>query len=154
MKINNGPRGTIIVDDARIIFRNFAGAQTQFNRAGDRNFALVIDNLDDANRLIADGWNVKTKPPRDEGDTPLMFLSVKVKFNDYGPNVYLKSGDNFIPLTEDTVSTLDTIDILSCDMDIRPYDWEMPSGMKGRTAYLDGITVHQQVDRFRAKYEN
>jgi hypothetical protein len=154
MKINNGPRGTLIVDDARIIFRNFAGVQTKFNREGDRNFALVIETVDDANALIESGWNVKTKPPRDEDDTPLMFLPVKIKFNDRGPKVYLKTGDRFVELSEDTIDTLDNIDILSVDMDLRPYDWDMPSGLKGRTAYLDGITVHQQVDRFRARYED
>ena len=152
MKISNGPRGSLIVDDARIIFRNFAGAQTQFNRAGDRNFALVIDNVDDATKLKDAGWNIKIKPPRDEDDTPLMFLPVKVKFNDRGPNVYLKSGDNFRELSEETVDTLDNIEIISCDMDIRAFDWTMPSGMTGRTAYLDAITVHQQIDRFKARY--
>ena len=160
MKINNGPRGSLIIDDARIIFRNFAGAQTKFNRLGDRNFALVIDNEEAARKLEEDGWNIKIKAPRDEDDTPLMFLPVKIKFNDRGPKVYLKSGSS--PLVElipsddpdsDMVASLDSIDILSCDMDIRPFDWEV-NGKTGRTAYLDGITVHQQIDRFKARYED
>ena len=82
-----------------------------------------------------------------------MFLPVKVKFNDYGPRVYLKSGDNFNELSEATVDTLDNIDIVSADMDIRPFDWEV-NGKTGRTAYLEGITVIQQIDRFRARYED
>lgn len=153
MKINNGPRGTLIIDDARIIFRNFSGAQTQYNRKGDRNFSLVIDSEEAARKLESEGWNIKIKPPRDEDDTPLMFLPVKVKFNDYGPRVYLKSGDNFNELSEATVDTLDNIDIVSADMDIRPFDWEV-NGKTGRTAYLEGITVIQQIDRFRARYED
>ena len=42
MKITFAPRGILQVDDARIVYRNFTGAATQFNREGDRNFSLVI----------------------------------------------------------------------------------------------------------------
>lgn len=159
MKIKNGPRKTLIIDDARIIFRNFSGAQSKFNREGERNFALVIDNKESADILIKDGWNVKVKPPRDEDDTPLMYLPVKVKFNERGPKVYLNSGDRFIELVhsddpeEDMVRNLDTIDIASVDMDIRPFDWEV-NGKTGRTAYLEKIHVIQEIDRFKARYED
>lgn len=161
MKISHGPRGSLIIDDARIIFRNFAGRQTQYNRKGDRNFALVIDSKENADMLAAEGWNVKVKPPRNEGEDGLLFLPIKIAFDGWKPpKVYLKSADNFVELIpsddprEDMVATLDTIDILSVDMDIRPSDWSTPDGRTGRTAYLDGITVHQQVDRFRARYDD
>jgi hypothetical protein len=81
-----------------------------------------------------------------------MYLSVKVKFNDRGPNVYLVSGNNTVRLEEDSIDCLDHIDIVSVDMDIRPYDWEV-NGNTGRTAYLQSIRVTQEVDRFAGKYE-
>ena len=152
MKIRNGARGVILVDDARIIFRNFAGAQSKFNREGDRNFALVIEDEESANKLTDDGWNVKIKPPRDEDDTPLMYMPVKVKFNERGPKVYLATGDKMVELDEESVEMLDNIDIASVDLDIRPYDWEV-NGRNGRTAYLEKIHVTQVVDRFAARYE-
>lgn len=151
MNITFAPRGILQIDDARIIHRNFAGVGSKFNREGDRNFSLVIEDQETANKLIEEGWNVKIKEPRDEGDEPFMFLPIKVKFNDRGPGVYLKSGSaDPVRLTEETIDCLDNIDILSVDLDIRPYDWEV-NGKMGRTAYLQSICVTQEVDRFAGR---
>lgn len=155
---NNGRR-ILQIDDARIVYRNFTGAATKFNRAGDRNFALVIDDREIADALIADvnadgmGWNVKVKPPREEGDEPFMFLPVKVKFNEYGPKVYLRTNSKMVRLDEESVRMLDDIDIEKVDLDIRPSDGEV-QGKAYRTAYLQSICVTQRVDRFMDRYAN
>ena len=154
MKINFASRGVVQIDNARIIYRNFAGAPSKFNREGDRNFAVVIEDQDIAEALTEKGWNVKIKPPREEGDEPFMFLPVKVKFNDRGPKVYLQNslgGRNRVTLDEDTVGILDNVDIINVDLDIRPYDWDV-QGKTGRTAYLQSICVTQEVDRFLDRY--
>lgn len=147
MNLTFAPRGILQIDDARIIYRNFAGAPSKFNREGDRNFAVVIPDQEIADELIKEGWNVKIKPPRDEDDGPFMYLPVKVKFNDRGPNAYLASGSRLNKLDEESIACLDDVDILSVDLDIRPYDWEV-NGKAGRTAYLQAIKVTQEVDRF------
>lgn len=152
MHITFAPNNILQIDDARIIFRNFSGAPSKFNREGDRNFAVIIPEQEIADALIAEGWNVKIKPPREDGDTPFMYLPVKIKFNDRGPRVYLKSGSNIIRLDEESISCLDNVDIISVDLDIRPYDWNV-NGMEGRTAYLQSIQVTQEVDRFYGQYE-
>ena len=154
MKINFAARGVVQIDNARIIYRNFAGAPSKFNREGDRNFAVVIEDQDIAEALTEKGWNVKIKPPREEGDEPFMFLPVKVKFNERGPRVYLQNslgGRNRVTLDEDTVGILDNVDITNVDLDIRPYDWDV-QGKTGRTAYLQSICVTQEVDRFLDRY--
>lgn len=151
MNITFAPRGILQIDDARIIYRNFSGEASQFNRAGDRNFSILIDTEEAKDALVNEGWNVKIKPAREEGDTPFMHLPVKVKFNDRGPAVYLKSGGNMRKLDESTVSLLDNVDILSVDLDIRPYDWDV-NGKSGRTAYLQSICVTQDVDRFAQRF--
>ena len=153
MNITFAPRDILQIDDARIIYRNFTGVGSKFNREGDRNFAVVIPDEGMANELVANGWNVKIKPPRDEDDVPFMFLPVKIKFNDRGPNVYLLTGKTLNRLDEESIACLDNVDILSVDLDIRPYDWDV-NGKTGRTAYLQSIRVTQEVDRFADEYEN
>lgn len=152
MEVTFAPRGILEINDAKIIYRNFSGRGDKFNREGDRNFSLLIPDTELADRLVEEGWNVKIKDPRDEGDVPFMHLPVKVKFNDRGPIVYLKTGNRQVRLDEDAVSCLDNIDILSVDLDIRPYDWVIQEGTKneksGRSAYLQSIRVTQRVDRF------
>lgn len=150
MNVTFAPRGILQIDDARIIYRNFSGVGSKFNREGDRNFAVYIPDEDIAEELKERGWNVKIKPPREDGDDPFMFLPVKIKFNDRGPSVYLVTGNKKTPLNENTVSCLDDIDILSVDLDIRPYDWEV-NDKTGRTAYLQSIWVTQEVDRFASR---
>ena len=150
MNVTFAPRGILQIDDARIIYRNFSGVGSKFNREGDRNFAVYIGDEDIANELRDRGWNVKIKPPREDGDDPFMFLPVKIKFNDRGPSVYLVTGNKKTPLNENTVSCLDDIDILSVDLDIRPYDWDV-NGKTGRTAYLQSIWVTQEVDRVASR---
>ena len=157
MNLTFAPRNILQIDDARIIFRNFRGEGGRFNKEGDRNFAVVIPNQEMAESLLNDtnqygaGWNVKIKAPSEEGDDPLIYLPVKVKFNNRGPVIYLESGSNRIRLTEDTVSMLDEIDILSVDMDIRPYDDEI-NGKPFRSAYLQSMLVRQEIDRFAARF--
>lgn len=152
MEITFAPRDILQIDDARIVYRNFSGTGSKFNREGDRNFAVVIPDQDIADELVNRGWNVKIKPPRDEDDTPFMFLPVKIKFNERGPKVYLQSGDKMVELDEESIDCLDDVDILGVDLDIRPYDWEV-NGKQGRTAYLQSIHVVQEVDRFAARMQ-
>lgn len=150
MRINY--RGNILeIEDARIIYRNFSGAGSKFNREGDRNFAVIIPNQELCEELTENGWNVKIKPPRDEYEEPFMFLPVKVKFNSRGPAAYVRSGDSVTRLNEDTIDMLDEIDIASVDLDLRAFDWEV-NGKTGRSAYLQAIDVTQNIDRFGARY--
>jgi hypothetical protein len=166
MEITFAPKNVLEINDARIIFKNFKGLGDKYNREGDRNFAMIIagGTLDDGNSrrtvtaeemadaLMKDtnrygvGWNVKIKAPREEGDDPFIYLPVKLKFNDRGPKVYLKSGKHTVPLTPETIGMLDNIDITSVDLDIRPYDGEVQGPF--RAAYVQALWVTQEVDRF------
>lgn len=153
------PAGYLEINDARILWPNFEGRGDRFNKQGDRNFTLIIPDQEIAEALMnnknkyGDGWNVKIKK-REGDDKPFMNMKVKVSFNGRGPNIYLVTGNPGDPrakkvlLNEDTVKCLDYIDIISCDMDIRPYDDVMPNGNSFRSAYLSAMRVYQRVDRF------
>lgn len=143
------------MDNTRIVFRNFAGKGGTYNREGDRNFAVVIEDPAVANALVEDGWNVKIKEPQEEGDAPFCFLTVKVKFNKENPGldpkVYLRTGHKMNRLDEETIAMLDEVEISNVDLDLRPYNWEV-QGKSGVSAYLLSICVTQELDRFQIRY--
>ena len=156
MHLTFAPKNILQIDDIngyQIIFKNFEGRGDKFNREGDRNFSLRIDDPDTADALLKEGWNVKIKDGRDEEEGPFMRLPIKVKFTNYGPNVYLVTGDRRNELDEESIACLDNIDIEYVNMDIRPYDWDV-NGRTGRTAYLQSMEVIQRIDRFAARYAN
>ena len=156
MHVTFAPKGILQIDDIdgrQIIFKNFEGRGDKFNREGDRNFSLRIDDENTADALVKEGWNVRIKEGRDEDEGPFMRLPIKVKFTNYGPNVYLRTGNRVNELNEESIACLDNIEIDSVSMDIRPYDWDV-NGRTGRTAYLQSMEVVQRIDRFAARYAN
>ena len=152
MNINIGPRGTLEIDNARIIFRNLEGRGGLYNREGDRNFALVVPDEEARDALIEQGYNVKTKAPRDEDEEPLMYLTIKVKPNGRGPRIYLVSGRSKRELPEESWGLIDQISISNVSLDIHAYDWNV-NGKVGRSAYLAAMEVTQNIDRFAAAME-
>lgn len=146
--LNNGK---IQIDNAEILFRNFAGRATDYNEEGNRNFVLVIKDEDIANALMDRGANLAYKEPYREGDTGEWRLKVKVSYKFGGPIAHLVSNGRIKSLNEDNISMLDGIDIEEVGMDIRLSRWSR-SGRSGYTAYLDKICVVQEVDRFLMRY--
>ena len=144
----------IVIENARIGFRNFAGEEGQFNRAGDRNFVVFLDE-DYARELDDLGWNIKWPKPIEDGnpdeDERQPFLPVGVRFAPIPPKVVeIINGEKHY-LDEDTVGALDYARILDCDLIVRPYNWSA-SGKTGVKAYLKSIYVTVDVDDLEAKY--
>lgn len=148
--------GTVQIDNARIIFRNFAGKEGQYNREGDRNFGVVLP-LEIAQQMEADGWNIKYLKAREEGEEPTPWVQVSVSYKGRPPKVVMITHRGNPPkpvrttLEEDLVELLDYADLSSCDLILNPYQWAV-SGKTGVKAYLKTIFAKVQQDELEQRY--
>lgn len=135
-----------------IMFKNFSGRPDKYNsKGGVRNFCVRINNEDDAHMLNEIGWNIKVLPPRNSDEAPVYYLPVGIRFDYYPPKIYQHSGRVTTLLDEDNIATLDDADIMSVDIEIRPYTWER-NGDGGVKAYVKIMHVVVEQDPFAARY--
>jgi len=142
--------GTVIMEDARILFRNFTGKEGQYNREGDRNFCVIL-LPEIAEAMAEDGWNIKQLKSREEGVPGDYYLQVSVGFKGRPPRLVLISSKGRVELSQHECEILDWVDILRTDLIIRPYHWTV-NGNSGVKAYLKTLFVHLNEDYLELKY--
>lgn len=143
---------TVLMEGVKLVFRNFAGKEQQYNREGDRNFAVLL-NADVAVNMLEDGWNVKYMKPRedDEEETEQAYLQVSVGYKGRPPKIWLITSRGRTSLGEDEVEVLDWADITNADLIVRPYEWAV-NGKTGVKAYLKSLFVTIEEDALERKY--
>lgn len=148
----NNRHGNLVNLNASIIFRNFSGAKSKFNRNGDRSFALVIDNAEVAAKLLEDGWKLKEHVnERDTQEPPYWTLSVGLSFDNFAPVIEYYTDGNCVLLDGSTVGELDSARFDHVDVIIRPYHWTM-NGNSGVKAYLKRMRAYAKKDEFADEY--
>lgn len=140
------------IENAQLLFLNFNGEPSKYNKSGKRTFCVVLDP-ETADAMIADGWNVKHLKPRDPEDEPRAYVQVEAAFGNFPPNVVLINSSGRVQLNEDTIGCLDWMDIKTCDVVLNPYEWSV-DGKTGVKAYLKSLYVVMEEDEFAAKYAN
>lgn len=139
----------ITIENARLTFRNFSGK-------GDypgRNFGVALDERD-AKNLKKIGWNVKERPPREEGDDTSYYLPVHLRFDINPPIIFLVTSNKKTQLFENDVAMLDWSDIVNVDLTIRPYNWQTASGKSGVKAFAKTMYVTIEEDKLDSKYDS
>lgn len=143
----------IYFENAEITFKNFSGRPTKYQRQeGFRTFSVIVDDLDMAQHLSEDGWNIRILRPRNEGDTPKHVLDVSINFNFWKkPEIYMICDGHKTKLDEEDLDILDGADIITSDIVVRPRLWD-DNGTTRIKAYLQELYVTIQQSRFAAKY--
>ena len=137
------------IDNAKIAFRNFTGAEGKFNPAGNRNFCVFLPD-DIGKDMEADGWNVRWLDSYPDEPAQAM-ISVKLNFGNYPPNIHLVSDGKMTRLDEHNVNVLDFAELEQVDLILRGYEWNV-SGKSGVKAYLKTGYFVLVVDQLAKKY--
>lgn len=147
---------TVVMEDVRIIYRNFAGKPDQFQPPNTRMFHVLLDH-EVAQAMFEDGWNVKWFRQVEEGTPPQAHLPVFLKYRKKDgekmkpPKVVLITSNNRTQLDEETVEIIDDVDISTIDLIIRPNEWEL-NGKSGKKAYVKSIYVTVEEDELFHKH--
>lgn len=141
----------VMIEEGRIIFRNFAGREGQYNREGDRNFGAIIPDENVALQMQSDGWNVKQLKQREPEDPITYWVPVAVSYRHRPPRVVMVTSRGRTHVPEDMIDMIDYADIRKVDMLLNPYSYNV-NGRSGVKAYLHALYVHINEDELELKY--
>ena len=148
----------ISIENTRFIFRtNFSGDPDRDTYGSDaRRANIIIPDIEQAQYLIDEGFNVKVTKPREgaeEGFVPEYFVAIGVNYDsNWPPKIWLVSGDaNPVALDEQSVNCLDMCQVSNVDVVLNPYT-NQRTGRK--SLYVRTMYVTQDIndDPFASKY--
>jgi len=145
-------KSNFLIENGKLLFRNFSGKEGQYNPEGMRNFCVLLEQTD-ATMLEKDGWNVRYLEPRDPDDPLQPYLPVAVSYSYAPPLITVINSTGKTILDEDAINILDWAEIEKVDLVIRPYNWEHGK-KRGVKAYLKTMYVTIVEDELEKKYRN
>lgn len=146
----------VLFEGVRIGYTNFKGEPTRVNpKGGTIDFVIFISDLDFADQLSKDGWNIKfPKPNPDiapEDDTRLPYLPVEVSYRNYPPRIVLITSNGHQNLDENSIGILQAVRYANIDVIVSPYTWSGAFG-SGVKAYCRELYVTATDEGLATKY--
>lgn len=154
-KLENGNLKIQFLQNRHVIYRNFAGRPTQYNKnGGKRTFTIVIPDPETAQKLANDGWNVKIKPAKNNEDELFCTLEVRVRFDLswVKPKVWQYTKKARLQVNEDNIDNFDNAEFERVDIVIRPYLVQKPSGDTVVSAQLSEMCVKIAEQELEAEW--
>lgn len=152
------PTDNLVIENAQITWRNFAGAEGPFNPKGVRSFSLILESVEQAQALEELGWKVKWPKPREDGE-PARYAATMPVFVKYHPRLQPPKIKMIVPsrniqtnIDEEALDVLDYVSIKKCDMILRPYHWKQPTGTEGVKNMCSSLYITIQEDELELKY--
>lgn len=151
-------KNLIAIENTKFIFRtNFSGDPDRDTYGSDaRRANIIIPDVEQAQYLIDQGFNVKVTKPREgeeDGFVPEYFVAIGVNYDsNWPPKIYLVSGNaNPVLLDEESVSSLDMCQVQNVNVVLNPYT-NQKTGRK--SLYVRTMYVEQDIndDPFASRY--
>ena len=155
MAKNTNSPDRVTLRNFTITYKNFSGRESKYNRAGNRNFALILDD-ETADQMIADGWNVRVKEYDDGSRFNTLSVAVRYDIERFRPKVVMvtPNGKFFKRniMNEDNVGELDSARVSYANVTLNPSVWHNAKGEPGIKAYLTTGYFVIEKDEFEDEF--
>lgn len=141
----------IVIEGTRIVFPNFSGNKTKFNKNGKREFNIILPK-ETALQMKEDGFNIKQFKARPEDtEEPEYYTKVTIGENGRPPTMVLINQKGRTTIEPDACEVFDYVRVASADLIINAFYWEMDDN-SGYAAYLQSLYVTIEEDELALKY--
>lgn len=140
----------VIIEGTKFIYKtNFSGDPDRDTYGNtQRKGNLIIPDIEQARRLIDEGFNVKLtkpKPGEEEGFIPRYYVAIKVNYeSEWPPKIFLMTGENDrhgVLLDAESVSNIDYMWIDNVNVVLNKYE-----GKNGKSLWVKSMEVFQKMD--------
>ena len=133
-------------------FSHFDGRKDTFNDEGDHNFTIILPE-DQARNLLAipDGWTIKEREGREEGDPIEYTMKIKISYKYEQPQVFILKGNKRFRAAEEDLADIKRSTCERIDVIVSPSRW-VNGDRSGVTAYVKEMYVQIKESRFAEQY--